>query len=256
MNPLITFFLSVGGMFAAVLTMLETGRRLGTRYKSPGGEKNGSTAAVEGAVFALMGLLIAFTFSGAASRFDERRRMIVQEANAIGTAYLRIDLLPADMQAPLRAKFREYLDARLAFYGQINEAAGKAEFDRAVALQSDIWKAATAGAARIPSPAITSLVISSVNDMFDITVVRAAARQLHPPTIIYIMLGVLVLFCSLLAGYDMSSGGRRKPLHMIGFATVLTLSVYVILDLEYPRAGLIRVDKADQLLVDVRQSMR
>ena len=83
-----------------------------------------------------MGLLIAFTFSGAASRFDDRRHLIVQEANAIGTFYLRLDLLPAESQAVLRGKMRQYLDARLAFYRKLAEQdEAKPEMDRTNSLQ-------------------------------------------------------------------------------------------------------------------------
>ena len=75
--------------------------------------------AVDGAVFALLGLMIAFTFSGAASRLEVRRQLIVQEANAIGTAYLRLDLLPPGAQPGLREDFRQYVDARLAVYSKL-----------------------------------------------------------------------------------------------------------------------------------------
>src|SRR6476620_4829390 len=103
--------------FVAVLCMVELGRRLGCRHRMK--EPDGSVAglgAIEGAVFGLMGLLIAFTFSGAASRFEARRALILQETNAIGTAYLRLDLLPASAQPKLREDFRRYLDARIAAF--------------------------------------------------------------------------------------------------------------------------------------------
>src|SRR6185436_17454554 len=102
------------------LATLEIGRRVGARRLAldPEGAK-ASTWAIDGAVFGLLGLLIAFTFSGAAARFDTRRQMIVEEANAIGTAWLRLDLLPAGVQPALRDKFRQYLDARLAVFRMI-----------------------------------------------------------------------------------------------------------------------------------------
>ena len=110
-------FLLACSLLAAMLVCLELGHRLGTRRALREGEpEHAGFGIVEGAVFALLGLLMAFTFSGALSRFDERRKLIVDEANAIGTAYLRIDLLPAAAQGELRAGFRGYLDARLAAY--------------------------------------------------------------------------------------------------------------------------------------------
>src|SRR6185436_2599128 len=100
---------------------------------------------VDGAVFGLLGLLIAFTFSGAAARFDERRQLIIEEANDIGTAYLRIDLLPESAQSRLRELFRQYLDSRLETYRKLPDLeAAKAELARSIKLQNEIWTAAIA----------------------------------------------------------------------------------------------------------------
>ena len=118
-----------------MILLLELGRRLGRRRQ--GRDEEGARAglgAVEGAVFTLLGLLIAFTFSGAASRFDMRRQLIGQEANAIGTAWLRLDLLPAQAQPELRDLFRRYLDLRLAAYRKMPDVeAALAELSQAKA---------------------------------------------------------------------------------------------------------------------------
>src|SRR4249919_3373788 len=104
---------SAGGLFFGMLICSEIGRRIGISRstREPDGLPKGAGAA-EAAVFALLGLLIAFTFSGAASRFEDRRHLITAEANAIGTAYLRLDLLPADAQPEIRELFRRYIDVR------------------------------------------------------------------------------------------------------------------------------------------------
>src|SRR5499426_1470262 len=115
MDPILTAALFAVTLFLGILLLLEVGRRMGIRRiaKEAEGARAG-VGAVEGAVFGLLGLLIAFTFSGAASRFDTRRQLIVEETNAIGTAYLRLDLLPAATQPALREHFRRYVEARLA----------------------------------------------------------------------------------------------------------------------------------------------
>jgi len=131
-------------LFFAMLVLLEVGRRVGNKRlaRDPEGARAG-TGAVEGAVFALLGLLIAFTFSGAASRFDARRDLVVQESNAIGTAYLRVDLLPANAQPAMREMFRQYLDARLDVYRVLPDLeAAYAAVGRANDLQKNIWNAA------------------------------------------------------------------------------------------------------------------
>src|SRR5215472_10388489 len=107
--------LFVGLLFLGMLVCLEIGLRLGRRTQISESAKPG-LGVIEGAMFTLLGLLVAFTFSGAAQRFEGRRHLIIEEANDIGTAYLRIDLLPADAQPEIRELFRKYVDSRLAVY--------------------------------------------------------------------------------------------------------------------------------------------
>src|SRR6266550_1507792 len=156
MNALVSPFIVVG-LFVAILICLEIGRQIGRWREESAGSAFG---AMENAVFALMGLLIAFTFSGAASRLDARRRLITEETNAIGTAYLRIDLLPSARQEALRESFRQYLDARLEFYSKLGDpTAATAEMSRFTALQREIWSLAIKACQEAPSPLTTNLVI-------------------------------------------------------------------------------------------------
>jgi hypothetical protein len=257
MNFTVLGLLAVLGMLLATLLLLGVGRRLGARRfaKDPEAAKSGG-GAIEGAVFGLMALLIAFTFYGAAARFDVRRALVVEEANDIGTAWLRLDLIPVTAQPPLREKFRQYVDARIAVYRKLPDvASAKIELARATALQNEIWKDAVAGCRDASSPQATTLMLSALNEMIDITVIRTAAAQTHPPVVIYVMLGLLVLAGSLLAGYDLGAGIARHSFHASAFALITILAVYVILDFEFPRLGLIHLGAYDQVLVDLRQSM-
>jgi len=247
------------GLFAGMLMCFETGRRVGvTRLaRDPEGLTKGAGAA-EGAVFALMGLLLAFTFSGAASRFEDRKWFINTEANAIGTAYLRLDLLPEETQAPLRDLFRSYVNVRASAYRDAeNQDQVITALAKGSALQTEIWKQAMA-ACRQPgaSPQATMLLTPALNDMIDITATRQMATRNHPPVVIFVLLGVLALMSALLVGYGTSSNKDRSWFHHVAFAFVISLSFYVIVDLEYPRLGLIKVDSADQALLDVGASMR
>jgi hypothetical protein len=246
------------GLFVGMFVVLELGRRIGIRRiaADPEGAHAGA-GTVDGAVFALMGLLIAFTFSGAASRFDVRKQQVVEEANDIGTAYLRIDLLPAETQPALRDLFRKYVDSRLATYRKIRDLSeAKAELDRSIAVQGEIWSRSVEACRAANQPATTTLMLSALNAMIDIVTTRTAATKMHPPAIIFAMLVVLALGCALLAGNGMAAARTRDWTRMLAFAAVMAVTVYVILDLEYPRVGLIRVDAIDQLLVDVRNSMK
>ena len=258
MSHALTVFVFTFGLFLGMLLFLEIGRRIAVRRMREDTEAAGEgVGAVDGAVFALLGLLIAFTFSGASSRFDTRRQLIVEETNDIGTAYLRLDLLPADLQPALRESFRRYLDARIEVYRKLPDiVAAKESLAKANELQGQIWRqAVVASRAEGAPPAAPILLLPALNAMIDITTTRTMATQMHPPTVVFVMLFGLAMAASLLAGYGMTGSKVRRWFHMLGFALVMAFVVYVILDIEYPRFGLIQVDAFDQALVDLRASM-
>jgi hypothetical protein len=246
------------GMFLSMLAFIEAGRRLGILRlaRDPEGLAKG-VGATEGAVFGLLGLLLAFTFSGAASRFEDRRHLITEEVNDIGTAFLRIDLVPEDARPELRDLFRRYLDARLATYANVtNQAVTEARLAETAMLQESIWTKAMAASRRpdvVGRPEV--LFVPALNAMFDIATTRRAATENHPPVAIFMLLGALSLISSLLVGYGISGNKYRTWLHAFVFAALTSLAFYVIIDLEFPRLGLIRIDNADQLLIDLRKSM-
>ena len=182
---------------------------------------------------------------------------MVEEANAIGTAYLRLDLLPASIQPALWDSFRHYVEARLDAYRKLPDiVAAKLGLAHATQLQGQIWSQAVAACQEAPHSA-TMLLLPALNAMIDITTTRSVAAQIHPPLVIFAMLCVLALASSLLAGYSMAGGRLRNCwIHMLVVAVIMAVTVYVILDLEYPRLGLIRVDAVDQVLVDLRDSMK
>lgn len=247
------------GLFGGMVMLLEVGRRIGIHRlrKDPEGVRAGLGPA-EGAIFALLGLLIAFTFSGAAARFDQRRNLIVEEANAIGTAYLRVDLVAPDLQPALRDTFRRYLTARLGVYRKIPDmAAVEAALAEVNRLQKDIWDQALA-ASRAPGshPNVTVLFLPALNALIDITTTRLMATRIHPPVVIFVMLVALALAAALLAGYGMATAKTRSWPHVLGFAAAVAAALYVILEIEYPRLGLIRVDAFDEVLVGLRELMK
>jgi cell division protein FtsW (lipid II flippase) len=107
-----------------------------------------------------------------------------------------------------------------------------------------------------PSPQAVMLVVPALNAMFDIAATRNMAVRAHPPLIVYLLLGMLVLIGALFAGYGMSADATRRWLHTVGFALIMATTVYIILDYEFPRLGMIRVDAFDQALVEVQNSMK
>ena len=246
-------------LFLGMLILIETGRRLAIRRRSRESEgERSSLGTVEGAVFALFGLLMAFTFSGAAGRFNEKRMLIAEEVNCIETAYLRLHLVPRETELALQDLFRHYVDSRLETYHRLpNMQLAEEEMAKSKELQEEIWTQAVE-ATRLPTAHSDGgkLLLPALNNMIDIATTRTMALQIHPPRIIYALLFGLGLICSLLAGYRMASGPHRSWLHILGFTVITVVIVYVVLDVEYPRTGLIRLETADQLLVKLRQSMK
>lgn len=245
-------------LLAVVLAAIEIGFRFGRRNRGPDVDDDSKAHinATQASTLGILALLLAFTFSLSLQRFDTRSDAVVDEANAIGTAYLRLDLLPAAAQPALREKFRAYTDARIAVYRSLPDMqASDAQFARAAALQAEIWNDSLE-ALRTAPPEAKLLLIPALNDMIDITTTRAVALQTHTPPIILAALVVLTMICSLLVGYGLAGG---KPfatnLHMLGFALMMTVTIYVILDLDHPRVGLIRLDYVDQAFKDLRAGM-
>jgi hypothetical protein len=256
MNNELSAILFVVFLCLGMLACFYFGRRMGVREAAQHGGKVG-LGAIEGAIFALLGLLIAFTFSGAATRFEDRRHQIVEEANDIGTAYLRIDLLPAEAQPEMRDLFRQYVDARLSIYQHISDLAkARAELARSQELQNVIWTKAVAASGQTSSNVASMLLLPALNAMFDITTVRTSATEDHPPIEIFGMLWVIALASSGMAGYQLVGAQSPRTKHILGYVLILSISIYVILDLEFPRLGIIRVDHFDHYLADVRSSMK
>lgn len=240
-------------LLVGILLFQELGRYLGRRELEKGTPKG--IGPLEAGIFSLLGLLIAFTFGGATSRWETRRALVVQESNDIGTAYLRLDLLlPAD-RTRMQQLFKEYVHARLRMYEAMpDEVATQKELVHVNELQNTIWTSAVAACKAEGSGLSARLLLPALNEMIDITTTRTMMTKAHPPRIIFIMLYLLSLAASLIAGYGMAADDRRRWLHQLGYALIMAGSIYVILEIEYPRAGLIRLDHVDQALVDLVNS--
>ena len=246
------------GVLAGALVSIELGRRLGQWHS--GREQEAARAglgAIDGAIFALLGLLLAFTFSGAAARFDTRRQLIIEETNAIGTAYLRLDLLPPAARTNLQDLFRKYVDARLDVYRDVSDSA---------ATQSRLAHVGVAAAGDLA----TSVGSLPERD----SPIRANAADTRPQPDVRHRHGTNTGRQNAPAHSDLRHAGtpdhhkllarrfwhgakqaRRSWLHIGSLALMLAITFYVIVDLEHPRLGLIQVDPFDQALTDLRRSM-
>src|SRR5215469_10457940 len=232
-------------LFIGLIVCLEVGYRLGAKRVKAIPNAFDGFGAIEGAVFGIFGLLLSLSFFGAASRLDARRQLIVNEANAISIAYMRVDLLPNAAQPEVRRLFREYLDERIRISEASNEARAVAQMPKAVKLQQAIWSHAIS-ATREGAPG-TPLLLPALNQMTEIASAKAIAVQTHLPALVFYFLMIAALFSSLVAGFGMARG-YRNWLSVLIYASLVTLTMYVMLDMEYPRAGLIRIGAADLAL--------
>ncbi len=243
-------------LFVALVVCQEVGRRFGHARCAREGDKLIAVGAVDAAVFSLLGLLIAFAFDGAAARFDHRRDLVTDEVNKIGSAYQELALLPAEPRAAIQAQVRQYLSARIETYAALPDIdAARASMARSERLQDEIWDALV-HAARAAGDAAVIVVLPAFNDMFDAATTRTLAIQMHPPIIVFVMLGGVALLSALLAGYGMGAFSARPVVHMLIFAGTLALAIYVVLELEFPQIGWVSVERSDRNLVHLLEHMK
>jgi len=251
-----TAVIATSCLFVFMLGGLEFGRRFGLRrlVADPEGSHKG-TGAVEGAVFGLLGLLMALTFTGAAARFDARRNLIVDETTTVCAAYRRLDLLAEADREPMREKLRDYVDMRIALFNA-EKPDYKAYGAKEKVAQDEIWKMARTAVAKPECENTGTLVLQGIGDVFDISSRRKFSARMHVPVVILMLLFGLAAFSSVLAGYAMATSPTRKTLHMIAFAAILSVTIYVILDLEYPRSGIISLDEMDSSMEKAREKLK
>lgn len=256
MNYSFVLFGLVALFFCLLCVAIQVGRRLGSG-KDPDEKESDrpGVAVIEASVFALLGLLVAFTFSGAAERMVERRHILVQEANAIGTAWLRIDMVSGEDQHVLRDQFRRYVDERINYERNITNRGRRDEIAVETGLiQQEIWETSMQAAKRSIPPFAVSY-IGAVNEMLDASTTLMAAQKVHPPIVTYLFLGFLALVCGCFVGMNLGQGKRCSIFHQMIYAIVMTAALYIIIDFEFPRIGIIRIDQSDALLISERQAM-
>lgn len=231
----------------------DAGYRLGRRTPAPASEETKEYAnQIQTAIFAVLGLLLAFTFSMAVSRFDARQQALVEETNAIETTYLRAQLLPSAQQAAEIALLRQYVDLRLAS-ARPTWYQDPTLPSRTSALQQQMWAQAVAAAQQDSRSITTGLFIQSLNDSMDAQSKRDAARLDYlPGSVLYLLFAASILAMGTL-GYRSGLGGGRSMFEAIMLALVIALIVLIILDLDHPYQGLLTISQ--QRMIDLRQSM-
>jgi hypothetical protein len=205
-------------------------------------------------MLALFGLLLAFTFSMAVSRYDLRKQLVVEESTSIGTTYLRAQLLPEPYRSEISRLLRQYVDIRLEFFAVGADLERVAQVgDETEKLQDELWAQAIAAGAVDHHAITTGLFLQSLNETIDLPAKRLAALQNRIPEIVIFLLffgGVLAVG---VVGYGYGLGTRRSVFLLSALSVLIAVVVLVIIDLDRPRRGLITVSQ--QSMQDLRESL-
>ncbi|MDR3508258.1 MAG: hypothetical protein P4L64_10210 [Caulobacteraceae bacterium] len=233
-------------MILAFPLAVEAGFRLHkrTRRATDQGDDAGGVGHVISAALALLGLLIGFTFMMAAERYETRRQLVIQEANAISTTYLRAQMFDEPARTRLTDLVADYARQRLAFAAAgMDDARLDAVDTRTAALQTRLWGEIRTALATPQGAPLTTSMLQAANDMFDLAATRRAALDARVPEGVFRMLAIFALATAAIMGYGLCAGGRRHGLLSSGLFVLVALTIALIIDLDQPRSGSIRVSQ-------------
>lgn len=229
-------------LFLLLLAFTEIGYELGKHLRKPDEESSSAINTIKGAALALLGLLLGFSFAISSGRFEQRRQLMIQEANAIGTAYLRGDLMEEPLKSRYKDLLRNYTDLRIESFRAVALLDEK-EWERirkVQALQDEIWKAGMEYAQSHPQGPGTILLVNALNEMIDTGTERTVARLVEVPPPILLLLIASILISGFFVGHSIGLARNRQWLVTLLFSFLITLVVYIVLDMDQPRRGLIQ----------------
>jgi hypothetical protein len=223
--------------------------------RNPAHEPSG-IGAFEGALLGLIALLLAFTFNMSASHFDTRRAVLINETNAIGTALLRCDLYPDSIREAMRADFKSYITSRIDYYeAGRDEVKIKQSLQQAGAISGRIWSRTALISQQEGSATKSMQMIPAVNAMIDAVSTREEARKAHVPESILWLLLMLSLTGSFVVGYA-SKSQKTDWIILLSYSLMMVMTIYLILDLDQPRFGIINLNTTHQNMQDLIEAFK
>lgn len=227
--------------FALMLAGTELGFRLGRKSEADisAGTKS-QISTITAALLGILALLLGFTMSMAVSRFEVRKQLVLDEANAIQTSYLRAQLLPAPDGLEIATLLRQYINVRVQYGTSGNDIARLNDLHTQTGhLQAELWTRAAAYAQRDPNPVKAGLLLQSLNEAIDLESARWMAFQNRVPQNVIYVDAIVGLLAAVLVGYTFGVNGRRNSFSVCVLALAITLVLSVIIDLDRPRSGFI-----------------
>ena len=246
-HPLLIFVLS----FAALWLTAWVGAWLRKKEREQEADFRDDLGVILAATLTLLALIIGFSFSMATTRYDQRKNYEEQEANAIGTEYLRADLLSPVDAAKVRSLLTRYLDQRILFFAVHDEEELRQISARTVQLQAELWAAVKPAAAEQPTP-VVALVIAGMNDVLNAQGDTQAAFRNRIPTAAWGLMMAIAICCNMLFGHSLRSKGRAKLLVVLPI--IISIAFMLVADIDTPRHGIVRV--SPQNLTSLAESLR
>jgi ABC-type multidrug transport system fused ATPase/permease subunit len=241
--------LIVSGLFIFMLLTMEFGFRSGRSKQASATEAITQANAVLASMLGLLALLLAFTFSAALQRYENRSQTVVAEANAIGTTYLRAGLLPREMHDEVQALLRQYLDVRIQ-EGRVDATEPELHqslLHRATLMEAQLWSHAVRAAEVDGRPVTSGLFIQSLNELIDTYGTRNAALNRHVPEIVLFLMFATIVMTTATLGYASGIAGHRVTLAAFVLVVLIALVVFLVIDLDRPRRGIIQVSQESML---------
>lgn len=233
------------------------GRKIGSsQLKNHAQAKLEIVGVAESAVFGLLALLIAFTFSGAYDRYESRKIHLVEEADIFDRAYNYIDLVPENIQPELRIYMRAYFEQYIAVFKNITHPETvRQDLAKAQVLEDKIWFAVVAATKESSNKALPQIYIPVINDMFEAAHTGYYLTRIHPPLIIFALLIGLAVLGAFLVGYNSAENKQQLPIHSLCYILLTAITIYIIMNMEYARVGFIGLDAFDEILIQMRNKM-
>jgi hypothetical protein len=235
-----------------VAASAEIGNWLGLRVRRAHTE-NADVGTLAAASLGLLALLIAFSFSMAASRYDLRRNMVLEEANAIGSTANFTLMLPAQVQQPILSLLHDYAAVRIAIGVPFDPSKMQRDTARSLELQTRLWQQSIAVIAANPQSAPAGRFIASLNEMNNVHEKRLTALRNHVPVVVMVMLVAMAMVALGFTGYNAGVVGARRRLPSLIMSVTVALLLMLIVDLDRPYRGLIQVP--NQALVEAAQNI-
>jgi hypothetical protein len=221
------------------------------RARKRKGIEDHAVGVVEGSLLGLLALILGFTFSMSDSRYERRIALTVEEGNAIGTAILRADLYPDSIRNILRTEFSRYLEARIDFVQSGTDLRKiYVTLDSATAIQARLWSIVTRAAQDKENYSRTNQMVPALNQMIDIVSTRNASLVAKVPDLILFLLFGLCCTGAFMLGY--SSSNRPEWAIVTSFLVMVGLSIYMIIDLDRPRTGIINNKEMQYFITSLR----